>query len=628
MTEKSPYVLGIDLGTTNTTLSYVEMSQVDDVEEIVPLKEFPIPQVVALGAVEPRPLLPSTVYVAGDSELPADSLHLPWRAESSVVLGAFAREQGAKIPSRFIHSSKSWLCHGGVNRQEAILPWQSPHEKARRSPADVARMILVHLKESWNHAQRQNPSPARFEDQQTVLCVPASFDAEARNLTVQAAQQAGLKDFTLLEEPQAALYSWIQNHGRNWREHVSVGDVVLVVDVGGGTTDFSLIVVTEENGDLQLNRVAVGEHILLGGDNMDLALAFMIRQQLEQERSMQLDPYQMMALTQQCRVAKEKMLANPEMESAPITLLGQGSSLIGGTIRTEMRRAMLDQMMLEGFFPRCRYTDRPARPKKAGFVEAGLPYAHDGAITRHLARFLGLLQNASADLLPGHQEGQPVLPTKILFNGGVFHASALRNRVLEVLKSWAEELQKPEPQPLAGTNLDLAVSRGAAYLGVARRGRGVRIRGGSARSYYVGFELPTPAVPGMTPPVKLLCVVPYGLEEGSTCEISGSRIGLCMWKGEPVEFRFFSSTSRRNDQPGAIGDFDPETCEEHSPLETTVGELPEGNDEGEAVQVDLRSHLTEIGVLELNVVESANAAAHRLEFNVRHQPKEEFSDSI
>ncbi len=399
--------------------------------------------------------------------------------------------------------------------------------------------------------------------------------------------------------------------------------LVLVVDVGGGTTDFSLIVVTEENGDLQLNRVAVGEHILLGGDNMDLALAFMLRQQLEQERNMQIDSHQMSALTQQCRQGKEKMLANPELQSITITILGQGSSLIGGTIRTEMRRELLDRIMLEGFFPRCRYTDRPARPKKAGFVEEGLPYAHDGAITRHLARFLGLLQNASAELLPGHQEGQPVLPTKILFNGGVFHASALRNRVLEVLKSWAEELQKPVPEPLAGTNLDLAVSRGAAYLGVARRGKGVRIRGGSPRSYYVGFELPTPAVPGMEPPVKLLCVVPYGLEEGSTCEISGARMGLCMWKGEPVEFRFFSSTSRRNDQPGAIGDFDPETCQEHNPLETIIGQPEDPHAEGEAVKVDLRSHLTEIGVLQLNVVEQANtSAAHKLEFNVRHQPQE------
>lgn len=615
MTETSPYVLGIDLGTTNTTLSFVALADVNAVEEIVPIQEFPIPQVIAPGAVEPRAMLPSVVYVSGESELPADSLHLPWRAEHSVALGAFAREQGAKIPSRFIHSSKSWLCHGGVNRREAILPWQSPQQDALRSPAEVAKLILVHLKEAWNHAQQHLPTPARFEDQQAVLCVPASFDAEARNLTVEAAQQAGLKDFTLLEEPQAALYSWIQTLGRNWREHVAVGDVVLVVDVGGGTTDFSLIVVTESEGDLQLNRVAVGEHILLGGDNMDLALAFTLRQQLETERSVQLDPYQMIALTQQCRNAKEKMLLNPELASCSIALLGQGSSLIGGTIRTELKREVLDQIMLEGFFPRCRYTDRPARPKKAGFVEAGLPYAHDGAITRHLARFLGLLQNASPELLPGHELGKPVLPTKILFNGGVFHAPSLRNRVLKVLESWAIELEKPVPEPLQGTNLDLAVSRGAAYLGVARRGRGVRIRGGSPRSYYVGFELPAPAVPGMQPPIKLLCIVPYGLEEGSTCEISGSKIDLSLWKGEPVEFRFFSSTSRRNDKPGAIGDFDSETCEEHNPLETTIGNASE---EGEAVKVDLRSHLTEIGVLELNVVERTSTLAHRLEFNVRH----------
>jgi hypothetical protein len=618
MIENSSHVIGIDLGTTNTTLSYVAVGEVDAVEERVPLHEFAIPQVVAPGAVEPRPMLPSVLYVAGGSELPPDSLHLPWRAEQREVLGVFAREQGAKIPSRLIHSSKSWLCHGGVDREEAILPWQSPQQDAKRSPAEVAERILVHLKEAWNAHQAATGGTAPFQDQQIVLCVPASFDAEARNLTVSAAQRAGLRDFLLLEEPQAALYSWIQRMGRDWRSHVKVGDIVLVVDVGGGTTDFSLIVVTESEGDLQLNRIAVGEHILLGGDNMDLALAFTVRQQLETERGTTLDAFQMMALTQECRRAKERMLLNSELASTPVTLLGQGSSLIGGTITTELQRSTIDHLMLEGFFPRCKYTDRPARPKRAGFVEAGLPYAHDGAVTRHLARFLGLLQNASLDSLPNHQPGSPILPTKVLFNGGVFHAEMLRARVMEVLESWAAEVGVPGPEALAGTDLDLAVSRGAAYFGVARRGRGVRIRGGSARSYYVGFELPAPAVPGVEPPVKLLCVVPYGMEEGTTCDISGARMDLCMWKGEPVEFRFFSSTSRRNDQPGAITDFELETCEEHNALETVVGAQTSAEAEGEAVKVDLRSHLTEIGVLELNVVERAAGEAHKLEFNVRH----------
>jgi len=620
----SPYLIGIDLGTTNTTLSFVKHEEVDEVEEQVPVTEFPIPQIIAPGAVEPNATLPSMLYVAGDSELPPDSLHLPWRAESNTAIGVFAREQGSKVPARFINSSKSWLCHGGVNRREAILPWQSTEEDAKRSPSEVARLILNHLIEAWNHDQRSQESPAYLEDQEVVLCVPASFDAEARNLTVEAAQKSGFKHLTLLEEPQAALYSWIQKMGRDWRKHVSVNDIVLVVDVGGGTTDFSLIVVTESEGDLQLNRVAVGEHILLGGDNMDLALAFTLRQRLEQEKNISLDAFQMLALTQECRAGKEKLLADPDLESHQIALLGKGSSLIGGTIRTELKRSDVQRILLEGFFPKCSIHDRPARPKRAGFREAGLPYAHDGAITKHLARFLGLMQNASAELLPNHEAGKSVLPTKVLFNGGVFHADIMRQRVMDTLESWAQEISAPVPKSLVGTDLDLAVSRGAAYLGVAKRGRGVRIRGGSARSYYVGFELPTPAVPGMEPPIKLLCVVPYGMEEGSTVDISGQRIELCMWKGEPVEFRFFSSTSRRKDKPGAIGDYNSENCEEHSPLETTIGDAnPEQSDEGEAVEVDLRAHLTEIGVLELNVVERDGGETHKLEFNVRVEDTEQ-----
>lgn len=622
MTDSARYVVGIDLGTTNTTLSYVPAGEVDEVAESVPVREFPVPQVVAAGAVEPRPTLPSAIYVAGGPELPTGSLHLPWRAEEKVAIGQFAREQGAKIPARLIHSSKSWLCHGGVNREEPILPWQGTEQDAKRSPAEAATLILNHLREAWDHAMGVQGDGQRLVDQDVTLCVPASFDAEARNLTVQAAQRAGFENLHLLEEPQAALYSWVQATGRQWRDKLQVGDLVLVVDVGGGTTDFSLIAVTEEEGGLQLRRVAVGEHILLGGDNMDLALAFDVRQRLEAERGTKLDFAQMLALTQQCRFAKEKMLADDSLTAHPLTILGKGSSVIGGTIRTELQRERLDSILLEGFFPRCQFADRPARRRRAGFREAGLPYAEDGAVTRHLARFLGMHQEMAAEMLPGHEAGTPVLPTAVLFNGGVFHSDILRQRVFDVVAAWCVEAGRKPPRPMRGTDLDLAVSRGAAYLGVARKGRGVRIRGGSARSYYVGFEAPMPAVPGVEPPVKLLCLVPYGMEESSTCDISGEPMDLCMWTGEPVEFRFFSSTMRRHDQPGTIADLDDEQFEEHSPLETTVGER--SNDkEGEAVEVNLRSHLTEIGVLELQVVEREGGETHKLEFNVRHSGEDE-----
>ncbi|MDK2971314.1 MAG: hypothetical protein PWP23_1069 [Candidatus Sumerlaeota bacterium] len=616
MSAPGKYVVGIDLGTTNTALSFVDATRVDEVAEAIPVSEFPVPQVVAPGAVEDRPTFPSAVYVAAGSELPPDSLHLPWRAETKTAIGHFAREQGAKVPTRYIHSSKSWLCHGGVSRQEAILPWQSEEADAKRSPAEVATMILAHLREAWNHR-----FPAdHLGDQEITLCVPASFDAEARNLTVEAAQRAGFVHLHLLEEPQAALYSWIQSQGRNWREKLRVGDLVLVIDVGGGTTDFSLIAVTEEDGVLQLRRVAVGEHILLGGDNMDLALAFDVRTRLEQERGTTLDFFQMMALTHHCRAAKEQLLGDDTLQSVPITLLGTGSSVIGGSIRTELPRERLDALLLDGFFPRCKFSDRPARPKRSGFRGGGLPYAADGAVTRHLARFLGLHQDTAAEFLPGRAADAPILPTAILFNGGVFHAESLRQRIFDVVASWCHESGAAPPRVLPSPELDLAVSRGAAYIGVTRRGRGVRIRGGSPRSYYVGFEAPMPAVPGVEPPVKLLCVTPYGMEEGTSRDISGEPIDLCMWTGEPVEFRFFSSTSRRQDQPGAILDLEGEEFVEHSPLETTVGEEQPGQD-GEAVEVDLRSTLTDIGVLNLDVVEREGGAVHRLEFNVRHLPE-------
>ncbi len=610
------YCIGIDLGTTNTTISFVERDSIDERDDHIPVSEFAVPQVTEPGAVEDRPTLPSAVYVAGGSELPEGSLHLPWRAEEKAVLGHFAREQGIRVPARFIHSSKSWLCHGGVNREEAILPWQSDEADAMRSPARVAEMILKHLQEAWDYRHAGDP----LENQEITLCVPASFDAEARNLTVAAAQRAGLKNLHLLEEPQAAFYSWIESAGREWRDQVTVGDVILVVDVGGGTTDFSLIVVTEEDGALQLRRVAVGEHILLGGDNMDLALAFAVSQQLEQERGTKLDGFQMLSLTQQCRAGKEELLANSEADSYPIAILGRGSSVIGGTIRAELRRETIDKLLLSGFFPKCSMDDRPARSRRSGFREAGLPYATDGAVTRHLAGFLGAQQQAAADVIPGHEPGQTVLPTRVLFNGGVFHATELKTRVFETICDWCHAAGRDVPTMLEGTDLDLAVSRGAAYHVIARSGRGVRIRGGSPRSYYVGFEAPMPAVPGMEPPVKLLCLVPYGMEEGTTCDISGRNLDLCMWKGEPVEFRFFSSTTRREDEPGSVSDLDDERFEEHGSLETTVGESGEG--EGDAVEVDLRSHLTEIGVLDLNVVERAGHVTHRLEFNVRHADRE------
>ncbi len=617
----SRFVVGIDLGTTNTALAFVDTEVSSERLDDALVTSLPIDQVTAPGSVEQKPQLPSALYISSGKELSEGALNLPWRHESRFALGSFAREQGSKIPTRFVHSSKSWLCHGGVDREAAILPPNSPEEEARISPVEVSALILKHLVDAWNYHMAREDQSLRLEDQEVTLCVPASFDAGARNLTIAAAEKAGLKNLHLLEEPQAAIYSWIEATGADWREELHEGDLVLVVDVGGGTTDFSLIAVTEDSGQLELRRVAVGEHILLGGDNMDLAIAYGVSKKLENEKNVKLDAWQMSALVQQCRVAKEELLKDSTKDSWPIAILGRGSSVIGGTIRTELPRAGLDEFLVNGFFPLVDSMVEPQKPRRAGFREAGLPYAADAGITRHLAKFLRQHASALSEILPDRapESGKPIIPTAVLYNGGVFKADPLRQRVQEVLGNWAGEGGKETPRTLGNADLDMAVARGASYIGLGRRGKGVRIRGGSARSYYIGIESAAPAVPGMEPPVKAMCVVPYGMEEGTTQNISGEEIDLCIWAGEPAEFRFLSSTTRRNDEPGDLLDISEEEFVEHNPIETILGN--EG-DEGRPVEVDLRAHLTDIGVMNLGCVDRKSGDEYRLEFNVRHEPSE------
>ncbi len=630
MTVDSRFVIGIDLGTSNSALAWVDMATapLDDPLAAPRVETLQIAQVTAPGAVEARQTLPSVIYVRGEAELPAGALNLPWRADPGYCVGEFAREQGGRAPGRMIHSSKSWLCHDGVDREARILPPAGREEDARRSPVEAATMILDHLRAAWNHAMAQGwpgpGAPPDLAEQQVILCVPASFDAAARGLTMKAAEAAGLVHVQLLEEPQAAFHAWIADTGAEWRRRARVGDIALVVDVGGGTSDFSLIAVREAAGELELRRIAVGDHILLGGDNMDLALAYHVAEKLEKERGKKLDAQQFGALTQQCRVAKERLLSDSAAAAHPLVILGRGAGVVGGTIRAELRRDELERLLIEGFFPRCSLADRPARPRRSGFREAGLPYAADPAITLHLASFLGRQHEAFEELAPGGgaagEDAPPRLPTAILFNGGVFRAEALRQRTLEVAGAWAREAGVEPPRVFEGANLDLAVARGAAYFGWARRGRGVRVRGGSPRAYYIGIESAAPAVPGMAAPLKAMCVVPYGMEEGERAEIPGAEADLCVWTGEPAVFRFLSSTTRRHDPPGRLLDVNGEEFVEHSPVETTLGPAASPGAKGEGgrpVEVDLRSHLTDIGTLELFCVERGSENAWKLEFSVR-----------
>jgi hypothetical protein len=594
------YVIGIDLGTTHTALSYAEIAAEGARPEVAP-----IPQLVAQGTVEARTLLPSFLYLAHESEGPQA---LPWDAERRFAVGEHARARGVDAPARLVSSAKSWLSHGGVDRRGPTLPVGAPEDVEKISPVEASWRYLEHLGEAWDHRFAKDDPELAFAKQEIVLTVPASFDAAARDLTVEAAVAAGVEDITLLEEPQAALYAWIDGHGDAWRKEIKVGDVILVVDVGGGTTDFSAIAATEKDGSLELQRIAVGDHILLGGDNMDLALAHVVRQKLVAEGK-EVDRWQMSALTHAARVAKERLLGDAALASAPIAIAGRGSKLLGGGLRSELTREEVERTLVDGFFPVVAASARPVARARVGLTQLGLPYASDPAITKHLAAFLGRQAGATAKLegfTPAPRQGDaadraPRLlhPTAVLFNGGVMKGTALRDRVVSTLNAWLAEDGAPPVRVLGGADLDLAVARGAATYGLARHGRGIRIRGGTARAYYVGIESAVPAVPGIEPPITAMCLAPFGMEEGTEAKLPPHELGVVV--GEPVRFRFFGSTVRREDQAGTeLESWKDGELEELAPIEVT---LPaEGRREGDVVPVRLRASVTEVGTLLLEAV--------------------------
>ncbi|MDY7819779.1 Hsp70 family protein [Burkholderia pseudomallei] len=605
------YSIGIDLGTTHCGLSYVDLAASDG--EKTSLRVLPIAQLTAPGAIDAPNLLPSFLYLPHPSELAPGELALPWAAERDFAVGELARSRGAGTPIRLVSSAKSWLCHPGVDRRAGILPSDAPPEVARVSPLDASVRYLSHLREAWNHAHPDAP----FDRQDVTVTIPASFDPAARELTAEAAQAAGYAHMTLLEEPQAALYSWIEKSGGAWRKDVRVGDIILVVDVGGGTTDLSLIAVVERDGNLELHRIAVGEHILLGGDNMDLALAHVVARKLAAQGT-QADPWQLRALTYACRGAKETLLGDPSAQAVPLVVPSRGAKLIGGSIRTELTRAELTQTILEGFFPAVDASARPVSRTRAGLMQLGLPYAQDAGITRHLAAFLGRQAGALAELdglRHAHDASASFLhPSAVLFNGGVFKSPLLVERMLDTLNGWLAAEGAAPARLLGGADLDLAVARGAAYYGYVKRGRGVRIRGGTARAYYIAVESAVPAVPGLEPPIQALCVAPFGMEEGTDAALPPQEFGLVV--GEPVRFRFFGSSVRRQDQVGTLLDFwSPDELQELDAIEATLPTA--GRTPGEVVPVRLHARVTEAGTLELEAVQGGTHERWKVEFDVR-----------
>ena len=602
------YVVGIDLGTTHTALAYARVPD-DAATGAPPVDVLGIPQLVAQGTVEARELLPSFFYVAHESDGPQA---LPWDKKRSYVVGEHARARGVDAPARVIASAKSWLCHPSVDRRGAILPAGAPEDVERISPVEASWRYLEHLIEAWDHVVAKGDPDLALPKQSVVLTVPASFDAAARELTTEAAYAAGLEDLTLLEEPQAAFYAWLAMRGDAWRKDVKVGDAVLVVDVGGGTTDFSVIAAVEKDGQLALERVAVGDHILLGGDNMDLLLAHIVEQKMVSDaqaagRTLELDRWQRVSLQHAARAAKEKLLGDSKAKTAPIAIAGKGSKLVGSTLRAELTREEVAKAIVDGFFPIVEAEARPQVRARAALTQVGLPYAQDAAVTKHLAALLArhadALEKTGAAPATAGKKGAPARkmlhPTRILFNGGVMKSAVLRERITTCLATWMESEGGSAPVILDGTDLDLAVARGAAAYGLARRGRGVRIRGGTGRAYYVGIESAVPAIPGLEPPVTALCVAPFGMEEGTATEVPGPELGVVV--GEKVRFRFFGSNVRRKDAVGvALERWKGEELDELAPIEV---DLPaEGRSQGDVVPVRLRSSITEVGTLLLEAV--------------------------
>ncbi|MEM9490480.1 MAG: Hsp70 family protein, partial [Myxococcota bacterium] len=553
---------------------------------------FPVPQLVAPGELQPRRQLPSFVYLAGEHDLAAAETALPWDDARRRVVGELARSQGARMPGRMIASAKSWLCHPGVDRKAAILPWgmgESADSDAvsgdKLSPVASSALVLAHIKESWDHAQG---GEAHFADQEIIVTVPASFDEAARELTLEAAGAAGYPDIVLLEEPQAAFYAWIDSHPAGQRARVlEAGDSVLVFDIGGGTTDFTLIAVGED-GD-SFARTAVGDHLLLGGDNVDLTLAKQVEARLLAGKKKKLDALQWHGLVHACRLAKETLLASDDVDSVPITVAGRGSKLIGGSMKDRIARAELSSTIFDGFFP---LVEREALPRRArgGLQEFGLPYASDPAVTRHLASFL---QRHHSDRIDA-----------VLFNGGAMTPASLRARVIEQIATWQSG---SPPRELANQLPELAVAKGAAYYGLVRRGLGARIRGGTPRAFYVGVSTSASAASRDTE--LAVCLAPKGLEDGSSVELARD---FALVTNRPVSFKLFSSSSRE-DSAGAlvpIGDGTPAIDGDN---DSDLLELPpivtvlraRGRSQ---VTVHLEVRITELGALEIWCTEQAPTA--------------------
>ncbi len=608
---KIKYAIGIDLGTSNSALAIASMDSGASASSVN------ITQVVSRKGIGSNNVLPSCIYLATEQEqqqLP----QIPWQQDQSLWIGVFAREHGTEIPERLVTSAKSWLCNPHNDPYENILPWRSTLEERKISPLKAQTLYLEYLRHNLEEHMRQEGTEFDLAQCQITLTVPASFDEVARLLTAEAAQEAGWGEVTLLEEQQAAFYHWLDSNAETWRTQVSAGDVILVCDIGGGTADFSLIAVTAKNAQLHLERISVGDHLLLGGDNMDLALAYTLQAELE-EHGKPLDTAQFLALIHACRQGKEALLTDPELRSYPIAVASRGASLFARSRSTQLQREHIQNIILNGFLPLCNIDSRPEE-NAAGLQEVGLNYTADPVISKHLAQFLvNSANNIDSEIktevelqLCRHNDamGTPfIFPSAILFNGGIFKADLIRERILALIQGFCPD--RPLRQ-LSNETPELAVACGAAGYGrTVASGVGIRIKAGTARSYYLGLQSSMPAVPGLKPRLKGVCIVPQGMEEGTEHLLEGREFGLMT--GQIAEFRFFSSSSRGGDEIGtevaAVTELD-----ETARLEVTLEA-----DEHQRLPVQLLSRITELGTLELWMEHQPSGRRWKIEFNLRAQ---------
>ncbi|MEW6439541.1 MAG: Hsp70 family protein [bacterium] len=617
--ETPRFIVGIDLGTTNSAVAYVERSGGATSSSAPPsIRIFELPQLVAPGEVAHRNVLPSFLYLAGSYELAPGSTALPWDPGRGFAVGEMAREQGALVPGRVVSSAKSWLCHGGVDRKARILPWGADSDVEKVSPVEASARYLQHVREAWNDVVARGSNEDRFEEQTILLTVPASFDEVARELTVAAAGEAGFRRVTLVEEPLAAFYAWLSRHEQEWRARMHAGQLVLVCDVGGGTTDFTVVAVRAGEQGLRFERLAVGDHLMLGGDNMDLTLGRYIEAQFAQ-RAGGLDTKRWHQLCHQCRKAKEDLLSGASGAGrVDITVVGSGGKLIAGTLKSALTREKAEELILDGFFPFTAVGEEPRGGQRTGLSEFGLPYAQDPAVTRHLSAFW---QRHRA--LLERETGRPSpLPDFVLFNGGALTPASIRSRMRAVIGRWFEGEAGPEwmPEELENPRPDLAVAVGAAYYGRVRTGVGVRVGAGSPRSYYVEVA-PAPGGEQGTGDERLaLCVVPRGTEEGFETVLE--RPAFQVLTNQPVSFQLLSSSTRLGDRLGEVVSL---PCGERSalpPIRTLLRYGKKGT--AQPLPIELAVRLTEVGTLELWCHSHKTSHRWQLQFDVRQDaPAEE-----